>query len=112
MLALSFLQGRRLFSGDESGLVLLSFVHQIEPSFGLLGFSSLLTSDLVWTLDGPVRSLGRVDASRVVQLDVQTDHLLVSSLTRVLVLDLTKPADKPKQVGSTEKELCCSCAQY
>jgi hypothetical protein len=91
----------------------------------------------VWALDGPVRAVGRVD-SRVVQMDVcgaaplivsgeksggtedsagaaatkasanGGERLLVSSATRVVVFDLTKPAEPPKQVWPRVSSICRS----
>ncbi len=130
-------QGRHLFTADESGQVLLFALHRTAPSLsgllmGLGGDDDDGSGDRrVWALDGPVRAVGRVD-SRVVQMDVcgaaplmvsaeksgeksggiedsaaaaatkasanGGERLLVSSATRVVVFDLTKPAEPPKQV--------------
>lgn len=90
--------GRRLFTADAGGTVLVCFLHRVEPTIGLLGISSLFEKDkLVWALDGPVRAICKAD-SRVAQLDVFESRLLVASQTRVVIVDLEKPTEAPKQV--------------
>jgi hypothetical protein len=86
--------GKRLFSGDAAGHVVMTDIKKSQPS----GFSSLFDKDkLVWMLDGQPRVICSTD-SRVVQLDAHQKNLLISSLSKVLVLNLEKLAEPPKQV--------------
>jgi hypothetical protein len=108
-------KGHRLFSADESGNVHMTGLHLVEPTISLSGLRSLFQRDkvkqpqqhqeLVWELqEGASRSIGKVD-SKVVQLDVSSELLLVSSLSRVVVFELNQQASPvPKQVGKALRQ--------
>jgi hypothetical protein len=98
-------QNRHLFSADESGVVVrTTFVHE-APGLGRgfefgLALGALFGREHVWSVaedEHAPAQLCRVD-TKVVQLAVRGAWLLVSSLTRVHVVEWQKPNQAPKQV--------------
>eukprot|EP00002_Diphylleia_rotans_P028313 TRINITY_DN5715_c0_g1_i2.p1 TRINITY_DN5715_c0_g1~~TRINITY_DN5715_c0_g1_i2.p1 ORF type:complete len:1412 (-),score=330.16 TRINITY_DN5715_c0_g1_i2:266-4501(-) len=79
--------GRRLFSADSNGMICITRLSK-SKKFGLKQFLGKELSAELLNLSGNQTEILFQSDSRVVQLDYQSDALVVSTLTRSFILEL------------------------